>query len=366
MKTRYKILSAALFAALFSASLLDGSFFAFDNSEKGYNSIYSVKQKIEQNKASKREFERRRDELTGGINDISSQVFKLEDLLESNQRELESLKKNEENNKGILRKIVKTAELIDNSGYDLCCTGESFGLGGSNREGDGDVVILAANVREKLEEIKKNYHNRKKAADEISKKQLEVNRKREDIEKKQRELERLEETNASELRELNEEYEKQKNKNIAPPEVNKTKGAVQEISHENNLNRGSNGDFIWPCRCKTVLQRFKGFSHRGIDISGSEKDIICSVCDGVVDQVNVGGYGGGWGSFVLIKTEVGGEKITIRYAHLSEVSVRKGEFVKKGGQIGLMGRTGRATCVHLHIEITRNGTHEDPMRWLGI
>ena len=49
-----------------------------------------------------------------------------------------------------------------------------------------------------------------------------------------------------------------------------------------------------------------------------------------------------------------------RYAHLSRISVRKGQRVDKFGIVGRVGATGRATGPHLHYELLRNGRHRNP------
>ena len=55
-----------------------------------------------------------------------------------------------------------------------------------------------------------------------------------------------------------------------------------------------------------------------------------------------------------------------RYAHLSRISreVQVGGMVGPGEVIGAVGRTGRTTGAHLHIELRRNGRAVDPWPWL--
>ena len=49
------------------------------------------------------------------------------------------------------------------------------------------------------------------------------------------------------------------------------------------------------------------------------------------------------------------------YMHLSDVKVNKGDKVEKGQVIGIMGRTGSATGIHLHFQVEKNGNHVNPL-----
>lgn len=55
-----------------------------------------------------------------------------------------------------------------------------------------------------------------------------------------------------------------------------------------------------------------------------------------------------------------------RYAHLSRIApgLQPGILVEAGEQIGAVGRTGRTTGAHLHLELRREGRPVDPWPWL--
>ena len=78
-----------------------------------------------------------------------------------------------------------------------------------------------------------------------------------------------------------------------------------------------------------------GKHHDGIDISGTGyRSRIFAVADGTVVEV---GYRSTDGNFVIIEHE---GNIYTQYAHMYAATVKEGQSVKKGDQIGEMGNTG--------------------------
>ncbi len=59
-----------------------------------------------------------------------------------------------------------------------------------------------------------------------------------------------------------------------------------------------------------------------------------------------------------------GQGFLTLYLHLSEITVKEGDTVKRGQEIGLSGGTGRATGPHLHVAVRWLGTYLDPARLL--
>ena len=53
------------------------------------------------------------------------------------------------------------------------------------------------------------------------------------------------------------------------------------------------------------------------------------------------------------------------YAHASELSVKKGETVKRGQVIGKAGATGNVTSPQLHFEVRKGATPVDPTQYLS-
>jgi len=98
--------------------------------------------------------------------------------------------------------------------------------------------------------------------------------------------------------------------------------------------------------------------HDGIDIAAPEGSAIRAVEQGEViysDQLR------GYGNIVIIRHEGG---IVSVYAHNQTNLVREGQQVARGEEIAKVGSTGRVTGPHLHFEIRKNNTAQDPMHYL--
>jgi murein DD-endopeptidase MepM/ murein hydrolase activator NlpD len=70
----------------------------------------------------------------------------------------------------------------------------------------------------------------------------------------------------------------------------------------------------------------------------------------------------GFGNVVWL--DHGGTTLSV-YAHLSSISVRQGELVRRGEIVGLSGATGNVTAPHLHFEVWRGGREVDPVPLFG-
>ena len=61
-----------------------------------------------------------------------------------------------------------------------------------------------------------------------------------------------------------------------------------------------------------------------------------------------------------------GQGLLTIYMHLSQFTVKEGDRVKRGQQVGLSGGTGRATGPHLHVAVRWQGTYLDPARLIQL
>lgn len=86
---------------------------------------------------------------------------------------------------------------------------------------------------------------------------------------------------------------------------------------------------------------------------------IVAFQSGTVTSVTHGDPGAG--NFVVIDH---GSGIVSRYLHLSSISVKAGDKVEAGDEVGQEGSTGSSTASHLHFEVRRGGQPVDPAAYL--
>lgn len=67
----------------------------------------------------------------------------------------------------------------------------------------------------------------------------------------------------------------------------------------------------------------------------------------------------------MVEIDHGNDVIT-RYAHASKILVKKGDLVKRGQDIALVGTTGRSTGPHLHFEVLVRNVWQDPQKFLTV
>ncbi|HNV70898.1 MAG TPA: LysM peptidoglycan-binding domain-containing protein [Candidatus Ozemobacteraceae bacterium] len=146
------------------------------------------------------------------------------------------------------------------------------------------------------------------------------------------------------------------------PTTRKQYKVTQGTSHRTNVRTGmampvrgrlSDG-FGWR---KHPVYRRRLF-HSGIDIAAPRGTPIMSALPGTVVY---SGWMSGYGRLVVIRHANG---LSTRYGHCSKLNVRKGQTIRSGQVVGLVGATGTATGNHLHFEVRSNGKAVNPMTYL--
>ncbi|ANV97763.1 peptidase M23 [Helicobacter enhydrae] len=100
--------------------------------------------------------------------------------------------------------------------------------------------------------------------------------------------------------------------------------------------------------------------HAGVDFSAEVGTPVYATADGVVEFARKD-YNGGFGNLIKLDHSFGFRTF---YAHLSNVLVARGDFVKKGQIIAYSGNSGLSTGAHLHYEIRFLGAYIDPKNFV--
>ncbi len=132
------------------------------------------------------------------------------------------------------------------------------------------------------------------------------------------------------------------------------------------------GEMLWPVPGYSKISSTFGWRfnntdfHTGVDITGGgvHGAKVVATNTGTVVHTNYcpyNGYAYGYGTYLIVDH---GGGITTLYAHLSNITVQKGDIVVMGQQIGNVGNTGWSTGAHLHFEVRKNGTAVNPMSYI--
>jgi len=98
--------------------------------------------------------------------------------------------------------------------------------------------------------------------------------------------------------------------------------------------------------------------HTGIDLTAPTGTVIYASGDGRIEsaEYTLGGYG----KRIIIDHGFGFKTL---YAHLNDIRVKTGTYVKRGEIIGTVGSSGRSTAPHLHYEVFKNNHTENPINY---
>ena len=133
----------------------------------------------------------------------------------------------------------------------------------------------------------------------------------------------------------------------------------ENVIIESQTNLTTQKSMTYPVE-KIVINQGYGVFHKAIDFGGSTDTNIYSIASGMVAYA--GWDRSGYGNLVIVQHKNGIESY---YAHLSKISVATGQSVATNTILGQMGATGRATGIHLHLEVYQNGVSLNPMTVLS-
>jgi murein DD-endopeptidase MepM/ murein hydrolase activator NlpD len=148
-----------------------------------------------------------------------------------------------------------------------------------------------------------------------------------------------------------------------------TPAAIRSIWRENGPERDQaladahrNGElhFRWPVEghLTSGFGRRWGRKHEGLDLAAKPGTPVRAAESG---RVIYAGRLGAYGNVVIVRHS---QIYSTVYAHNRKLLIGKGGWVDKGDRIAELGSTGRSTGPHLHFEVRRGKTPQDPMLYL--
>ena len=135
-------------------------------------------------------------------------------------------------------------------------------------------------------------------------------------------------------------------------ELLKSIPAIQPVRNE-DLKRMASG---YGYRIHPIYKVRK--MHYGMDFSAPTGTEIFATGDGEV--ILAKRTYNGFGRHVIIRHGFGYETL---YAHMSKVLVKRGQKIKRGEVIGLVGSTGTSVAPHLHYEVHKDGRKVNPAQY---
>ena len=220
-------------------------------------------------------------------------------------------------------------------------------------------------------ELLESIENRYEAVD---KEKLELMALKESLIAKEKDLEEQQVLLAQEQKEVEEKKKQIDADNaIIEAEVDalneEAEALTAKIKELQTLQAYVGGALMWPAQSSTRITSPFGYRihpvlkvnkmHTGIDIGAAKGTNILAANDGVVITA---GWNNSYGYMVMI--DHGGGIVTL-YAHSSQLLVSKGDNVKRGQVIALVGSTGRSTGPHLHFEVRENGVYKNPLDYVS-
>ncbi len=296
------------------------------------------------------------------ISSTKKEVESLSEKIKSLERDIKDREKEIKNKKEMLKGLLQSDYQNKQSGiFELAFLDNNIdGLFNQsdqiNQSGD-KIIELMNEVEEAKSELEKNKNDLgdKKSEQESAKEKLEQkNLNLQSVENKKQVL--LGQTQA----------EKEKYEKLLATVENEIYDLESGKSVDyGNIPAAKGGYFDYPVGSPSVTQGYgclktafarksypscdggKGGFHNGIDFGKNSGTTIYAVRSGkIIGSGNNGRYA--YGQWLAIDH---GDGLVTLYGHLSKKNVSKGDKVKTGDKIGVMGTTGYSTGVHLHFTV---------------
>lgn len=336
--------------------------------------LEEAKQNAEDQEALHQAYQDKIDVLDQQIEEAYAQVSQLNEEINDLQSQISNREGSIEKNTELLKERIRAIYMAgETSTLDIILGAEDFSdfldKASLLQTVTSHDVTLIETIQQQLSEIQEEK-------DEIEAKRTEAADKKTELDGQQEELTRLLEENQVILEELygvQQEAQDKVDENDAELQAIEAQISAyytpqqpvggQSQSQTPNYNGGA---FVWPTPGFYLLtsewnENRGSYNHGAIDIAGGGiyGTPVVAAADGTVVFSSVGGWGGGYGTYLMI--DHGG--VSTLYAHMSGLAVSQGATVSAGQVIGYVGSTGDSSGPHLHFEVREYGTKVNPMNY---
>lgn len=295
-----------------------------------------------------KEFYKYANSNTLGLDLFFAMLFDMNKDLQEVLDTMHSVSKITENDKKLIEGVKQKRDEITRNKQNLESEIQSLDLYKLDLEKQiQDVETLKLDLENKKSELEIELQKVKNLENEYQEKYDALD---EDAKQKREELIRIKQDNEQLQRQLSEYLDSINNSGLV--------GGSNGVSPSGYI-RPSTGQTTSKYGLRVHPIRKTKSMHTGLDFGGRIGDTIIASRAGEV--AFSGWYNNVYGNVVIINH--GGGYQTF-YAHMSRVSVSKGQVVNQGDRIGFVGSTGMSTGAHLHFEVRKNGASLNPMNFL--
>ncbi len=333
------------------------------------------------------EYENEIQELNGNLADLE------QDIKEKKEKLQESEKKQGERAEALETRTLAMLKMNDTTYLDVLLSSSDF----------NDLIThyymiekMADWDNDFIEEMKHEIEENKKIKESLEAKREEVITAKAEIEKKSTALRNAKVQKNSYVAKLNDEekalqsdidaFNNELSKvNVAIEQQRKKEEEERKKNNNTSSGTGSNDDYnkytggtlSWPTRItKRVNSVYapggrtdisvSGTTHKGIDLYAPHGTPIYAAAEGKVVYINYSGWGGGFGTYVVLSH---GNGLYTLYAHGSGIgNISVGSTVNTNTVIMYSGNTGWSYGAHLHFEVCLGSISNkvNPAPYLGI
>ncbi|MEW6621878.1 MAG: peptidoglycan DD-metalloendopeptidase family protein [Bacillota bacterium] len=321
---------------------------------------------------------------------LSEQVRYLENQISRVERELATLNTNLKNAE---KRVTEAEEELHQIESDLQERVELFKQRLKRIYQNGDVSLFEVLTEStsltdflvRFELLKKIAQQDMAMVEEIDRQRLKAEEKKEELEKRRDNVALLKKQSEAKKAQLEEQRKEQQaflaqvnqeksviERALAELEADSVKLAsrIREIQLSRNRSGllAPTGKFAWPTPGYTRITSDYGMRvhpilktrsmHTGIDIAAPNGSKAVA---GEVGEVIYAGWFGGYGWTVVLDH---GGGISSMYPHLSKITVKEGQIVGRGEEVGKVGTSGLSTGPHIHFEVRKEGDPINPWPYL--